>query len=142
MSVMQDGKMLIGQNQGADLLEFFDNELFEINEIENLLIEDGKFVNIVSHNGLCLTIGESGISKNNNNVPAFQPCNGSDEQKFELQDTGVENRFPITTKYIKNSDGWRLSLGWNPSQGGWFAYPATIYDDMKWFVTAEDDWTA
>merc|ERR1712117_418439 len=89
---------------------------------------DGKHVRIASKQyspTLYLTVRTSG-------VPTFTTWAGYDDQWFELIQTGVAGRYIITMKF--KGEGGNLSLGWNPSQGGWFARPVTIYDDMKWYI--------
>ena len=103
---------------------FSPTQVFELD-----MHSDGKHVRIASkayNPPLYLTI------RSINATPTFHPWAGYDDQWFELIQTGVAGRYVITMKF--KGEGGNLSLGWNPTQGGWFAYPYTTYDDMKWYI--------
>jgi len=110
-----------------------DQHLFEIE-----MQPDGKHVSIAAKDWepkLYLTVPPT--DGHRGGVPTFTTWYGydDDDQIFELVPTGIADQYAITMKY--DGEGGKLSLGWNeknPNNGGFFAMPATKYDDMKWYI--------
>merc|ERR1712154_106645 len=136
------GGQLLIENKDAKFKA--DSQLFHFHENFDGYGKFSHFEILNRDSSLCLTIGESGIFKNSDNVFAFKECDyESDDQKFIVEATSCcEDQYYIKTKN-KMSSGWRYALGYNPTQHGWFAYNENIYggnlhSDMRWIFEKYD----